>query len=111
MRKFLFAIVLLVPVLCWAAPDASGYNVAIHVQSSCLVTGIRSVEWDHLKVVIEGKKYELEAQKPFELLHVGDYKAKVVRDETKTPYNLDRIYEFQFPDGKTAKYVVVGESE
>jgi hypothetical protein len=65
-----------------------------------------------LNVTIDGKKYEMEEQRPrIDLLRIGDYKAKILKDETSRPYEYERTYEFHFADGKTRRYVVVGEFE
>jgi len=42
---------------------------------------------------------------------VGDYKAKVEKDNTQRTYEYERIYEFLFGDGSTRRYWVVGEEE
>jgi len=47
----------------------------------------------------------------FNLLALGDYKAKLVKDDHKTPYESIRMYEFQFPDKKTRKFAVAGQTE
>jgi len=44
-------------------------------------------------------------------LALGDYKAKLVRDEHKTSYESAQVYEFLFPDKKTRRFEVVGQSE
>jgi len=63
-----------------------------------------------LTVSINGKKYELEAAGGSRL-RLGDYKAKVEKDNSPRPYEYDRAYEFLFADGSTRKYWVVGEEE
>jgi hypothetical protein len=45
------------------------------------------------------------------LLRVGDYKAKVEKDNTQRTYEYERVYEFLFADGSTRRYWVVGEDE
>ncbi len=45
------------------------------------------------------------------LLSLGDYKAKIVRDDHKVTYDSYKIYEFLFPDQKTRKFIVVGQTE
>jgi hypothetical protein len=51
------------------------------------------------------------------LLRIGDYKAKLLPEEQRDgdiplgSYEYRRRYEFLFPDGRTRKYTVVGESE
>jgi hypothetical protein len=114
---------LLAPALAWAekpAPNPADYTIAVHVQFSRLtlncgdVTNGSSIcRWmQHLTVLIDGKKYELDgAIKSVDLLRVGDYKAKVLKEETKRAYEYSRTYEFLFPDGSTRDYYVAGESE
>ena len=72
-----------------------------------------------LSVLIDGKKYELEApatlranlQAGVTLLALGDYKARLVQDVHKTAYESSQAYEFQFTDKKTRKFMVVSQSE
>jgi hypothetical protein len=45
------------------------------------------------------------------LLALGDYKAKLVKDEHKTTYGSNQVYEFLFPDKKTRQFTVVGQTE
>ena len=64
-----------------------------------------------LHVVIDGKKYEL--QSVFDMggvLALGDYKAKLVKDEHRGSDSL-QVYEFLFPDKKTRQFRVVGLTE
>ena len=71
-----------------------------------------------LTVVTDGKKYELAAptctnlEDKVELLSVlGDYKAKLVRNEHKTTYESTQVYEFLFPNKKTRKLKLGGQIE
>jgi hypothetical protein len=53
-----------------------------------------------LKVVINGKKYELKSGSVKNVvLALGDYKAKLVQDEHKTAYDSLQVYEFLFRSG------------
>ena len=51
------------------------------------------------------------------LLRLGDYKAKLLPDDSSispnppADYEYQRKYEFLLPDGKTRKFLVMGESE
>ena len=45
------------------------------------------------------------------LLALGDYKAKLVQDVHKTTYESSQAYEFLFPDKKTRRFFVVGQTE
>jgi hypothetical protein len=119
MKKVLIALLLLMPALVWAekpAPNPADYTITVHVQSSKLqcspYTTCPELPRQLLSVLSEGKKYQLQSSGvQFELLRVGDYKAKISFDETKLPYEYMRVYEFLFPDGKTRKFAVVGEEE
>lgn len=92
----------------------------VHVPSSKLesdcsdVTGGLSIcIWiQRLNVSIDAKKYELlrGPRKP-ELLHLGDYKAKVHKEDMTKSFEYSRSYDFIFSDGSTSRYMVVGESE
>jgi hypothetical protein len=42
---------------------------------------------------------------------IGDYEAKLVKDERKTTYDPIQVYEFLFADKKTRKFEVVGQTE
>ncbi|MGC9292168.1 MAG: hypothetical protein ACP5EP_05520 [Acidobacteriaceae bacterium] len=115
MKKILVLFILL-PVCSWAATTPEQYTINVHV-ISCLWylepfnQGPEPVL--RLDVIIGGKKYKLEAQTYFKarLLVLGDYKARLIKDVHPTPYWFSQTYEFLFPDGKTKKFVVVGQSE
>jgi hypothetical protein len=122
MKIALYAILLLTPALALAAketPNPADYTVAVHVQSSRLVLSCGDVTngnsictwYQRLTVIIDGKKVEIESGAVKNLLRVGDYKAKIAKDETQHAYEYSRTYEFLFPDGQTRQYFVVGETE
>jgi hypothetical protein len=120
MKIVLFAIFLLAPVLALAdKPNPADYTIAVHVQSSRLVNMCMSdakgstCGWaPRLTVLIDGKKVELQDQNfRLDVILPGDYKAKIVKENTSHSYEYSRTYEFLFPDGTTRKYIVVGESE
>jgi Tol biopolymer transport system component len=67
--------------------------------------------WSELNVVIDGKKYCLSGGYADGVLSPGDYKAKLVKDQHKTSYEADQTYEFLFPDNKTQRYNLIGQSE
>jgi hypothetical protein len=91
-----------------AAPDE--YTVNVHVTSSYFVVSDGSTrQW--LNVVIDGKKLQLFDASNGYLLALGDYKAKLIKNDQKTPYESYRMYELQFPDKKTRKFLVAGQSE
>ena len=103
MKKVLFAILFMVPALALAEkpkPNPANYTVAVHVQSSRLILECGQgtcVSTQHLTVLIDGKRYELEdSGAHWDLLRVGDYKAIIAKDETTRTYEYARTYEFLF---------------
>jgi hypothetical protein len=68
----------------------------------------------HLDVTIDGKKYEMvgnKAKKNVYVLRLGDYKAKVLKEDTSRTYEYNRSYQFLFVDGTTGDFQVTGEEE
>jgi hypothetical protein len=114
-KKITLAILLLVSVLALAGadPNPADYTINVHVSSSRLVAEGRSNAYlQRLNVVIAGKKYELESGFPVNaMLEIGDYKAKLIRDEHHTKYDSLQVYESLFHDKKTRKFEVVGQTE
>jgi len=45
------------------------------------------------------------------LLSLGDYRAKIVRDDHRVTYESYKMYEFLFSDQKTRRFIVVGQTE
>ncbi|MFZ1084428.1 MAG: hypothetical protein WAN35_05650 [Terracidiphilus sp.] len=123
MKKLLFTLLLLMPALvCQAkekpapkpAPNPADYQVAVHVQSSHFVhICSHDCFWEqYVTVLIDGKKYDLfDSNAAYYLLRVGDYKAKIFKDETNHTFEYQRTYEFLLPDGDTRQYSVVAEAE
>jgi hypothetical protein len=118
MKNILLAVLLLVPALAWAqkpAPKPADYAITVHVQASRVVDSCEGNPavcnpTQRLTAVIDGKKYELEGGRGT-VLRIGDYKAKIDKDEAKHAYEYQRTYEFLFEDGTTRKYSVVSELE
>jgi hypothetical protein len=107
-RATLF-VLLLLAALAPAAPAPDVYSTDVHVISSYFPPFPANQQ---LNVIIDGKKYELNGPPDGDfLLALGDYKAKLVKDEHKTSYESAQVYEFLFPDKKTRKFEVVGQSE
>jgi hypothetical protein len=108
------ALVLLFVASAWAGgPRPAEFNVAVHVSSSRLISQAGAIgRAQFLDVTIDGKKYELESGFGFNsLLVVGDYKARLVKEEHPSAYDTLQVYEFLFPDSKTRKFELVGASE
>jgi hypothetical protein len=111
MKKLAF-VVLSFCAVAWAAdPNAAEYSINVHVSSSRMVWEGSPALSQKLDVIIEGKRYELFASNINALLALGDYKAKLVRDEHRTGYDSFQVYEFLLPDKKTRKFTVVGLTE
>jgi len=115
MKKTALVILLLFCALAWAGtnPNLAEYTINVHVNRSRMVhRGGSAVTVQKLDVVIDGKKYELESDFPVNaLLSLGDYQAKLAKDEHRSAYDARQIYEFLFPDNKTRKFIVVGQTE
>lgn len=123
MRKTVLIVLLLFGTLASAAPNPDEYSINVHVTSSywrmapTILVGPEPVQ--RLAVIIDGKKFELEAHAILRanrdagvtLLALGDYKARLVQDVHKTAYESSQAYEFLFPDKKTRKFFVVGQTE
>jgi hypothetical protein len=111
-----FALLLIVCVAVWAVPQTkqADYSVNIHITGSRMVLyGDSALHHQYLNVTIDGKKYELsQIGSTEQLLMLGDYKARLLTDEHgKGDYDSRRVYELHFPDGKTRRFLVVGQLE
>ena len=114
MKHIAITFLFLYSALGWAANNVSDYNINVHVSASRMVRyGNSFAHYQRLSVLIDGKKYELETENaPNALLMLGEYKARLVTDERVTSnYDSRQRYEFHFPDGKTRKFLVVGQLE
>src|SRR6202034_1558746 len=101
MRKIAL-LVLVLSALCWAQSNAGEYAINVHVTSSQWVVvpttlGLQTTQKSN--VIIDGKKYELEAQAkaPVTLLSLGDYNAKLIEDVHKTAYESTQPTSCTFP--------------
>jgi hypothetical protein len=101
-------VLLLAATLAPAAPAPDDYSINVHVTSSYLLGG----GGQGLDVIIHAKKYQLGGDpRGGSLLALGDYKAKLVKDEHPSAYEARQEYEFLFSDNKTKKFIVIGQSE
>jgi hypothetical protein len=95
--------------------DSADYTVGVHVQSSRIITVCMAqgcIAEQHLIVLIDAKKFDLKALgHQMNLIRVGNYKVKIVKDETPAPYEYRRVYQILFPDGKASSFEVVGEGD
>jgi hypothetical protein len=108
-RNIIVAVLLSLSAFAWAEgnPKPADYTINVHVSKSFF--GTRGEQ--KVNVIVDGKKYELVSTGDRWLLALGDYKAKLVKDEHRGTYNSHRVYEFLFPDQKTRHFWVVGETE
>ncbi len=116
MKKIALPVVLLLSVFAWAEPNPSDYPISVHVNSAQVLSVTsafgKGLVIQSLHVVINGKKFELEAEtKGHALLALGDYKAKLVEDKHTSTYESSQMYELLFPDKTTKKFVVTGQCE
>jgi hypothetical protein len=90
--------------------QATKYPIKVHVSSS-EQQGFGMQQQQVLRVVIDGKKYQLIAINSPWALPVGDYQARITKDKPIKGGQYDRRYELIFSDGWTVQYIVGGESE
>ena len=132
---------LFLPARVFAAtpPNAADYTVTIHVTSSqvlesCTQPGhdVACVSALHLDATIDGQKYQMQGNIRNDprpaiqfggghsftdgsgFLALGDYKAKLEQVDARAataPYFVVKNYEILFPDGRTASFQVVGQTE
>jgi O-acetylhomoserine/O-acetylserine sulfhydrylase-like pyridoxal-dependent enzyme len=79
-KKTTLVVLLILSTFAWAKPipNPADYTINVHVSKSYF--GERGSQM--VKAVIDGKKYELVARPDYPmLLALGDYKAKLVKDE------------------------------
>ena len=88
------------------APAPDDYAINVHVTSSYVLNGDQGLD-----VLINAKKYQLRGILRGGLLALGDYKAKLTKDQHPAPYLSSQEYELLFPDGKTRKFELTGQSE
>jgi hypothetical protein len=119
MTKTILALTLLFSLPLFAASPAADYNLTIHVSESHMGTICGSVFNDscrslqQLSVIIDGAKYELEAETvlPKGVVALGDYKGKLIKDQQKPTHEFNRSYSLMFPDGTARDFVVTGQVE
>jgi hypothetical protein len=109
MKTAALFVLLLLATLAPAAPAPDEYSINVHVTSSYTLGG----GGQGLDVVIHAKKYQLggDPTRGPSILALGDYKAKLTKDEHPNAYESYQEYQFLFPDNKTKKFGVIGQSE
>ena len=114
---FLFSFVVFLSTMVAAATrtNTSDFTINVHVSSSgsMMIPSIPvPVVLQVLKVVIMGKHYELSSDGPGGgLIAIGDYKAKLVKDEHYPTGETLKAYELALPNGTVRKFDVTEESE
>lgn len=106
-------------------PDPLDYPLTVHVTAARLfkitppadvTNGSSSTATSqfimtlHLNAVVDGKKIELETGASA-LLHVGEYRARIVAQDDKKSGWFSRSYDLLFSDGTHVMFNQVGESE
>ena len=88
--------------------NPASYQVNVHVTHAFLAGTLGTL---HLDVIADGKKLQLEGQRAPGMLHVGNYKARVVKDDERKGGWYVETYELLFADGTHWLFNVVSESE
>ncbi len=120
MTKLVLGLSLLLALPLFAQAKGADYTINMHVSESRIGTdcgvasgnsSCKSVQ--QLTVLVNGTKYELESETffPKGIVALGDYKAKLVKDQQKPTHEFNRSYELMFPDGSTRKFRVTGQTE
>jgi hypothetical protein len=101
MKTAALFVLLLAATLAPAAPAPDDYSINVHVTSSYIIYA-GSAGGLGLDVVINAKKYQLggDTFKGGAILALGDYKAKLVKDEHPTAYETLRNTSFSSPTVK-----------
>ena len=85
------------------AQDLSDSTLNVHVVESRALLFGNDHPVQQIKVVIDGYRYELEADSPGGVLALGDYKARL-QEQSGNGYDIRRTYIFLLPDGKTRNF-------
>jgi hypothetical protein len=119
--KFIaLAILLFCSTLAFAAANPADYPITLHVTASRLLAygdGANTRVYEHMDVVIDGKKYELEGDAIFAsrnnwgVINCGNYKARLTTDIHRADYIFHQTYEILFPDNHPVKFDVTGQVE
>ena len=107
-----------------APPNPADYTVTLHITSSHLTDDCQRIATPpcaQLDVTTGGAKYMLlgsalrsNSRSLAGVLQIGDYKAKLIqliKGNAKSDYLLTEDYDILLPDGKTASFQVIGQSE
>jgi hypothetical protein len=95
MKRAATFVLLLLATITSASPNSDEYSISVHVSSSNWVMRPSTsgpLLFQRLSVIIDGKKYELEAttrggnSSNVPVSALGDYKAKLVQDEHNNVY-------------------------
>jgi hypothetical protein len=115
MKKISLLVAILLVALVSAAQSLDDYPITVHVSSARTIlvptASIGAVQYQQLRVTINGKRFELSAKSDGSLLTLGNYKAKLVENQRKTSYESLQTYQFLFSDGKMTTFTVTGQSE
>jgi len=90
------------------AANPADYPLTLHVTHAFLSGALNELRLD---AVVNGKNLQLQSQDHSGLLHVGDYKARLVKDEENKGGWFTVTYELLLADGTHWFFNVVAESE
>lgn len=115
--KKIALVVLLLSTLCLAASNKNDkFNLTIHVSSSFL-TFNGSTCTNQLNILVDGINYQLvggcdhQEDVHYGPLKPGDYKARLATDDHSRAYLTVQTYEILYPDNRSRKFEVIGNSE
>jgi hypothetical protein len=105
------------------AQSADDYPIAVHVYRTGIVALLdpnASNTYVELEATIAGQKLILASTEnvyanflrtEFKVMKTGDYKARLLKDQSVNAAEYTRQYEFLLSDGKKLQFNVIGESE
>jgi hypothetical protein len=111
--RFMLLFILLASSVSAQSQDVAYPLTATVVSSRISNLGAPGGDYLEVQALIDGHHLILRSDNltGYDVLKLGDYKAKLVSDKHKKPYLTQQVYEIQYPDGATEKFLVIGESK
>jgi len=112
MRRSIALLILLSPFLCAHAkskPNPADYAITVHVTGSHLIDR-GGYTCESIDTIVDGQRYlmrNINCQQTY-VFQLGDYPARIVKEDKIHTYELMRIYEFLLPDGQTRQFQISG---
>jgi len=99
-----FALLICTPMFAGTKVNPADYTLTAHVTCS-----FERGNSERIVVDLDGKQMELVSNNDaFLPLALGDYKARLLKDESPDAYEVKRQYEVLLPDGKVRAFLVSG---